>query len=92
MGEATTVTVRGVELEADPARMEDYEAIEAMADMMAAEGAEALQLSVRWMRLVLGADYRRVKDELRRANGGTLTFEDMSGFCTELVEAAGSKN
>lgn len=93
MGEKKTVEVRGIALDVDVDRITDYDVVEALADVMGAEGdAAMLGPTVRWMRAVLGADYERVKSCLREANGGRLTIQDMTGFCVDLLAEVGAKN
>ena len=83
------VTVRGINLTIPKSRIEDWEVIEGVATMQDEDstGADKLVASVRTMRRLFGEDYRRVKSELRKANGGTLGGEDMGSFLTEVFEA-----
>lgn len=91
------ITVSGVTVDLDPAVLDDWDLVEALSDMIDADetgdGVAGLRATTRYMRTLLGADYARVKSELRAANGGRLPAEAMREFCTGVVEAAGaSKN
>lgn len=88
------VEVDGIKLDVLVDTADDYELVEQMAVMSddQATGNEKLAATVRIYRLLLGADYRRVKDELREKNGGRLPLKAMSDFISKVVEAAGAKN
>lgn len=88
--------VDGIELRFDRSVLDDYDLAEAMGDVLVADeegdSVGSLKASTRFMRTLLGKDYKRVKELLRSAGGGTLTSEDMAGFCNRLLEAAKAKN
>lgn len=86
------LVVDGIDVSAARARVEDWEFLEAMADLMASDDAGSLVATVRYMRTLLGDDYERVKAELRDRNGGELTVGTMNEFAQAVVEAAGAKN
>lgn len=88
------VEIDGIKLDVLVDTADDYELVEQMAVMSddQATGNEKLAATVRTYRLLLGDDYRRVKDELRAKNSGRLPLKAMSDFIAKVVEAAGAKN
>lgn len=88
------VEIDGIKLDVLVDTADDYELVEQMAVMSddQATGNEKLAATVRTYRLLLGDDYRRVKDELRAKNGGRLPLKAMSDFIAKVFEAAGAKN
>ena len=76
----------------DPA--DDYDILAPLAVMADEQSTsnEKLSATVRIYKLLLGDDYRRVKDELRAKNGGRLPLKAMSDFIAKVFEAVGSKN
>lgn len=92
MADGSAMVVDGIEVHVSAETLDDWEITEAIADVMAGEGAESLGAAARYMRLLFGADYERVKAELRAKNGGRLTNECMNAFAARVVEAAGAKN
>lgn len=90
-----TVTVDGIEVTVLMDEADDFEVVEQIAvnadpDSTAAERISAL---VRVYKAVFGPDYKRVKDELRRKNGGRLPVAVMSGFAGKVMsEVARLKN
>ena len=90
---ALPLVVDGIDVSAARERVGDWEFVEAMADLMAAEDPdEELVAVVRYMKALFGPDYGRVKAELRERGGGALTVEAMNGFARAVIEAAGAKN
>lgn len=91
-----SVTVDGIEVRRTAADMDDYEIVEAMAEIMGADGtldpAAALSGMVTYCRRVLGPDYEPVKRALRAENGGRLPSTAMVAFCNKVMEALGAKN
>ena len=84
-------TVEGV----TPDTLNDFEFLETVAAMSDpdADDAEKLRAVAGICPAVLGRrQWRRVKSELRAANGGKLPTEAVMGFIEELMEALNSKN
>lgn len=94
--QAGPVTVRGIAVEGvTPDALNDFEFLEAVAAMSDpdADDAEKLRAVAVICPAVLGRrQWRRVKSELRAANGGKLPIEAVMGFIEELMEALNSKN
>ena len=88
------VEVDGIKLTVAIDTADDYDIVEQMAVMADEQSTsnEKLSATVRIYKLLLGDDYRRVKDELRAKNGGRLPLKAMSDFIAKVFEAAGSKN
>lgn len=91
-----SVTVRGIAVEGvTPDTLNDFEFLETVAAMSDpdADDAEKLRAVAGICPAVLGRrQWRRVKSELRAANGGRLPTEAVMGFIEELMEALNSKN
>lgn len=89
-----SVEVDGIKLSVDPATLDDFDVVEAIADASDEEADDTAKLRavVRLFRLVYGGDYGRVKRELRDAHDGRLTTETMMGFFTSTLEALNAKN
>lgn len=91
----TTVTVSGITVDVLMDAADDFEVVEQIAvnadpDSTAAERISAM---VRVYKAIFGKDYKRVKDELRRKNGGRLPVAVMSDFAaTVMNEVAKLKN
>ena len=91
----TTVTVSGITVDVHMDAADDFELVEQIAvnadpDSTAAERISAM---VRVYKAIFGRDYKRVKDELRRKNGGRLPVAVMSDFATTVMnEVAKLKN
>lgn len=85
-----TATVQGITVNLDFDLAGDFEVVEqgAIASDPDSTDAEKLAATLRVYRLIFGADYRRVKDELRAKNGGRLSTQDMVGFVAEVLEKA----
>lgn len=89
------VTVSGITVDVLMDSADDFELVEQIAinadpDSTAAEKISAM---VRVYKAIFGKDYKRVKDELRRKNGGRLPVAVMSDFATTVMnEAARLKN
>lgn len=85
-----TATVRGITVRLDFDLASDFEVVEqgAIAADPDSTDSEKLAATLRVYRLIFGADYRRVKDELRAKNGGRLSTQDMVGFVAEVLEKA----
>lgn len=94
MADVTSIEVEGVALDVDREALDDWELAEdiAIASDEASGEDEKLAATVRVFRRVYGADYARVKRELRAANDGRLTAETMTGFLSATFEALGAKN
>lgn len=94
--QAGSVTVRGIAVEGvTPDTLNDFEFLETVAAMSDpdADDAEKLRAVAGICPAVLGRrQWRRVKSELRAANGGKLPTEAVMGFIEELMEALNSKN
>ena len=88
------VDVGGVSVAVDMSVLEDWEIVEAIAETSDESLPDPARLaaSVRIIRMVLGADYARVKGEIREKNGGRLTAEDMEQFLSDVLKAVGAKN
>ena len=88
------VEVDGIKLTVAIDTADDYDIVEQMAVMADEQSTsnEKLSATVRIYKLLLGDDYRRVKDELRAKNGGRPPLKAMSDFTAKGFEAAGSKN
>lgn len=89
------VTVSGITVDVLMDSADDFELVEQIAinadpDSTAAEKISAM---VRVYKAIFGADYKRVKDELRRKNGGRLPVAVMSDFASTVMnEVARLKN
>lgn len=94
MADVRTIEVEGVSLEVDRDLLDDFEVAEAIADATdeSADDTERMRAVVGLFRLVYGADYGRVKSELRAANDGRLTVETMMTFFTSTLEKLSAKN
>lgn len=82
------VTVNGVTVTVPAERATDWDVVEGVAVMQASESSEADKViaSVSVLRRLLGDDYERVKSELRAANEGRLTAQDMGEFIQKVFE------
>lgn len=79
-----TVTVQGLSLTLDPAKLDDWELMEALYDLQADPERNALSI-VPFLRGLFGTeDYRRIKDKLRDPVTGRIEGEKMGGFMQEL--------
>lgn len=86
-----TVTVDGIEVRPIADAADDFEIVEAVAassDPNAPEYAKTLA-TVRVYRAILGADYERVKAELRAKNGGRLPVAVMIDFMAKVLTKMG---
>ena len=81
-----SVTVQGVKVTIQPGALDDWDVVECIADLQdeSRSASEKIVPTVRLMRLLFGAEYDRVKKELRAAHDGQLTNEVMGGFITEV--------
>lgn len=86
--------VDGIEVHVTRDDFADYEVVEAIADINAHGDDQVAQVSdaVRLLRLVFGGEYDHVKSELRKANGGRLSSDDMINFLNRVSEEVGAKN
>lgn len=85
---AKTATVDGLTLTLDPTVFEDYEFLEALADVADGDPAHI----VRPFRMVFRGDaYQAVKDHLRD-DGGRVNVKDMTNFLLETVKALAPKS
>lgn len=85
-----TATVQGITVNLDFDLADDFEVVEqgAIAADTDSTDAEKLAATLRVYRLIFGADYRRVKDELRAKNDGRLSTQDMISFVSEVLSKA----
>lgn len=86
--------VDGIKVEVTADAFDDFEITECVADLYdedADDGAKTTA-AVKMYRLVFGADFPRIKRELRAKNGGKLTNEAMSQFMAKVIEAVNAKN
>lgn len=88
------VTVDGIDVDLTAETFEDYDVLEAIADVNGHTGDPVAQLAdvVRLFRLVFGADYDRIKRELREEHDGKLTADDMTKFFNDVAVAVDAKN
>ena len=88
------LVVDGIEVHVTMDDLRDYEIIEAIEHVNRHGDDQVAQVSdvVRLLRLAFGDDYERVKSELREANGGRLSSDDMIGFFNRVSEEVGAKN
>ena len=88
------VEIDGIKLTVAIDTADDFEIVEQMAVMADEQSTsnEKLSATVRIYKILLGDDYRRVKDELRAKNGGLLPLKAMSDFIAKVFKAAGAKN
>lgn len=85
------ITIDGIEVCPLADAADDFEVVEAVAassDPNAPDYAKTLA-TVRVYRAILGADYERVKAELRAKNGGRLPVEVMIDFMAKLMAKMG---
>lgn len=81
------VTVNGVTVSVPAERATDWDVVEGVAAMQGnASEAEKVIASVQVLKRLLGDDYERVKTELRAANDGRLTAQDMGEFIQKVFE------
>ena len=88
------VEIDGIKLTVAIDTADDFEIVEQMAVMADEQSTsnEKLSATVRIYKILLGDDYRRVKDERRAKNGGLLPLKAMSDFIAKVFKAAGAKN
>ena len=86
--------VDGVKVSLTAEDFDDFEILECLADIVddAAEPSAKLAATVRIYRLLLGADFERVKRELREKHGGKLANEVMGDFLNSCMTAVQAKN
>lgn len=90
-----TVTVDGITVTVNLDASDDFEIVEQIAvnanpDSTAIEKISAM---IRVYKAIFGADYKRVKDELRRKHGGKLPVSVMNDFAlTVMNEISALKN
>lgn len=83
-----TVTVQGLRLTLDPAKLDDWELMEALYDLQSDPEHNALSM-VPFLRGLLGDDYPRVKNLLRDHATGRIGGEAMGEFVSRLLEELG---
>lgn len=85
--------VDGIKVDVTADAFDDFEITECIADLYDDEATdgEKTASAVKMYRLVFGADFPRIKRELRAKNGGKLTNEAMSSFMAEVIEAVNAK-
>ncbi len=83
-----TVTVQGITLKIPQDRVKDWDVTEGVAVMQddTSSPQEKLVASVRVMKRLFGADYERVKRELRDAHDGHLDGDVMGEFLTDVFK------
>lgn len=86
--------VDGVKVSLTAEDFDDFEILECLADIVddAAEPSAKLAATVRIYRLLFGADFERVKRELREKHEGKLTNEIMGDFLNACMAAVQAKN
>ena len=91
-----TVTVDGITVTVaiDPKDDWDFAAASLVLADPDATQLERSNAVMRQVRLLLGADYKRVMDELRAARGGKLPVADVTSFANRVIaaEAGDAKN
>ena len=91
---ATPTLVNGIKVEVTADAFDDFEITECIADLYDEDSTDGAKTAaaVKMYRLVFGADFQRIKRELRAKHGGKLTNEAMSQFMAEVIEAVNAKN
>lgn len=91
---AGKIKVDGIEVSVSASSFDDIDVIECIADAANPDSDQQTQMVavVKLLRMVFGSDYKRVKSELRKRNGGRLTVETMSEFMNRCAEAVQAKN
>lgn len=86
--------VDGVKVNLTADDFDDFEVTECLADIVddASEPSAKLAATVRIYRVLFGADFERVKRELRANHGGKLTNEIMGDFLNSCMTAVQVKN
>lgn len=86
--------IDGIEVNLTAEDFDDFEILECLADIVddAAEPSAKLAATVRIYRLLFGADFERVKRELREKHEGKLTNEIMGDFLNACMAAVQAKN
>ena len=90
-GAGKTVEVDGIRVTVLADVSDDFEIVEAVYTSNDPEStpAERGRARLRMYRALLGADYRRAKDELRAKNGGRLPTQAFLDFCEAVIREAG---
>lgn len=96
MDDKKTITVdsHGVKVAVDPARFDDVRvamAIVTITDDCATDG-ERLTATRDFYRVIFGGGFRRVMDDLAKANGGRISNADFGEFARDVIGAAKAKN
>ena len=87
-GKPRTVTVKGLVLTLDPAKLNDWELMESLYDLQSDPQNNALSV-VPFLRGMFSAkDYGRIKNRLRDPETGRITGDAMSEFLQELFRAS----
>ena len=92
------LVVDGIKLDVRPDDLDDYEITELLAEAEdesldeSERNAASMRAMVRIPRLMFGADWDRIKGELRAKNGGKLSNDTVSGFVQRTFEALNRKN
>lgn len=92
---AREIEALGVSVEAEEDALEDFDVLEAIAELQDGTlgGSEKLSAMVRLLKTLLGGEqYARAKKELREKNGGRLGVDEVAKFLTELINALDAKN
>lgn len=100
MSELKTIVVDGIEFQADPDLINDWDFMESLAEVMAQQEAldpsgdaadpvaagKAMTGMNNLATMLFGRDYSRIKNELRAKNDGRLPIEVMVKFIMRTVE------
>ena len=88
------LVIDGIEVNLTAEDFDDFEILECLADMIdeTAEQSAKVAATVRVYRLLFGADFERVKRELREKHDGRLTNEIMGDFLNACMAEVQAKN
>lgn len=88
------IIIDGVKVDLTADAFDDFEIVECLADIVddASEPSAKLAATVRIYRLLFGADFERVKRELRAKHDGKLTNEIMGDFLNACMAEVQAKN
>lgn len=86
---AETVTINGITVKVDRSYMENFDVLELLADLE--DGVASA--TPRLLRVVFGdEEWKRIKGEIRKANGGILPADAVSDFVTKYFNVTQAKN
>lgn len=88
------LVIDGVKVGLAAEDFDDFEVTECLADIVddSVEPSAKIAATVRIYRILFGADFERVKRDLRANHGGKLTNEVMAGFLNSCMAAVQAKN